>query len=234
MDLYYDPIVDEHVGQGTAGISAPTWYFAPQKREVAQAGWETTARLCGALGDGPIRGMEDPRRAVNLLQFAGEFADPEAKQRIWQAADPHIQPTWDTESGEFTLGFGLNEAHPRGQWNARAMAGWVCTQGAWASIFNAPKLGKFDEPTVEGVDFPKIALSQARWDGTKLHLAVHPQNKRAANTPTEVTITNLDNVADWVLVKPNGATEYLAATDGRLTVELLADNQTVTLQPATA
>ena len=38
LDLYYDPVVDEHVGRGPIGIIAPTWYFAPQRPEIAQAG----------------------------------------------------------------------------------------------------------------------------------------------------------------------------------------------------
>ena len=68
-------------------------------------------------GDGPILGLDDPPRATMLLQFAGEFADAETKARIWDAAESHIQPTWDREAGEFTLGFGLNERYPRGQLN---------------------------------------------------------------------------------------------------------------------
>ena len=99
-----------------------------------------------------------------------------AKARIWAAADEHTEPTWNRDAGEFTLGFGLGEEHPRGQWNARAMAGWVCTTGAWSDVFNGPNLAKFDQPTVVDVDFPRVAMSTARWDGTALHLAASPQN----------------------------------------------------------
>ena len=171
VDLYYDPVVDEHVGRGPMGIIAPTWYLAPQGPDVAQAGWQTAATLTGLLDDGPIAGLDDAGTAVMLLQIAGEFADEATKARLWEAAEAHIEPTWDRERGEFTLGFKLDEPHPRGQWNARSMAGWICTKGAWSRIFNEPNLSKFSEPTVEGVDFPRIALSEARWDGDALHLA---------------------------------------------------------------
>ena len=86
LDLYYDPVVDEHVGRGPIGIIAPTWYFAPQRPEIAQAGWNTVAMLNGVLSDGLITGRDDPDWATILLQFAGEFADPATKQRIWDRA----------------------------------------------------------------------------------------------------------------------------------------------------
>ena len=231
LDLYYDPVVDEHVGRGPIGIIAPTWYFAPQRPEVARAGWNTTATLNGVLGDGPIMGLDDPDRATMLLQFTGEFADPATRQRIWEAADEHIQPTWDREAGEFTLGFGLGEPHPRGQLNARAMAGWVCTEGAWSRLFNAPNLAKFDEPTVEGVDFPRVALSEARWDGSALHLAAHPQNAANEGRRTRVKVTNVTSADGWVMTRPDGGTVALLAEGDHVAVELVADNQTVVLRP---
>ena len=230
LDLYYDPIVDQHVGSGPIGIIAPTWYFAPQQQKVAQAGWHTIALLNGVLGDGPITGLDDPARATMLLQVAGEFADPATKQRIWAAAEEHIEPTWDPDSGEFTLGFGLNEPHPRGQWNARTMAGWVCTQGAWSNIFNHPNLTKFDEPTVEGVDFPRIALSEAKWDGSALHLAAHPQNAANKGSSTTVRITNIASIDGWIMTQADGETVALSGEGNYINVDLLVDNRVVVIR----
>ena len=147
--------------------------------------------MLGALGDGPITGLDNPQAGPMLLWQAGEFATPEVKAKLWEAAKDQVDPHWDPERGEFTLGFGLDEAHPRGQLNARAMAGWVSRPGAWSTIFNEPNLDKFDEPTVSGVDFPRIALSEARWDGTAVHLAAHPQNDSVRNTTTEVTVPEI-------------------------------------------
>jgi hypothetical protein len=225
VDLYYDPVVNEHVGHGPIGIMAPAWYFAPQKPDVARAGWQIAATLSGALADGPVTGLEDPARATMLLQIAGEFADEATKQRIWEAAEAHIEPLWDHGLGEFTLGFGLNEEHPRGQWNARCMAGWVCEEGAWARIFNEPDLGKFDLPTVEGVDFPRVALSEARWDGNALHVAAQPQNALVHGTTTTVRITNLPTAAGWVIHRPGAEPVELASREGQLSVELTLDNR---------
>lgn len=228
IDLYYDPVVDEHVAHGPMGIMAPTWYFAPQRPEVAAAGWMTAAHTHGLIGPGPIVNLDVPPRTTSILQFAGEFADAETKARLWQAAEPYVEPNWDLDAGEFTLGFRLNEAYPRGQLNARAMAGWVCTPGAWSRIFNEPNLAKFDQPSVEGVDFPRIALSEARWDGGALHLAAHPQNASLRDTKTVVRLTNMDTAAAWHVTSAHRAwATNLVNCGTHFELELPVDNNPV-------
>lgn len=232
IDLYYDPVIDEHVGHGPVGLIAPAWYLAPQQREVAEAGWRLAAMISGALGDGPVAGVDNPQLGVLLVQIAGEFADPATKARIWSAADQHFGPTWDHDRGEFTLGFGLGEPYPRGQWNARAMAGWVCTEGAWSDVFNRPNLAKFDEPTVVGVDFPRVALSEARWDGEALHLAAHPQNASTRGSRTSLRVTNVATTEGWTMTRPDGETVAVASFGGDLVVsDLVVDNTAVSIRP---
>ncbi|MCZ6501673.1 MAG: hypothetical protein O6945_04065 [Gammaproteobacteria bacterium] len=230
VDLYYDPIVDEHVLHGAMGIIAPAWYFAPQINQLAEVGWNTAARASGAFGDGPITGLDDPGTATMLLQLAGEFADSSTKQKLWEAAEEHIEPTRDQSTGEFTFGLKLNELHPRGQWNARMMAGWVCTQGAWSRIFNEPNLSKFDEPTVEGINFPMVALSEARWDGNTLHIAAHPQNSEAKGTVTMARLANVASSKGWVLTKPSGDKVLLDGRGDHVLFEITVDNQVVMLR----
>ena len=208
------------------GLIAPGWYLAPQRREVAEAAFTMVATLLGALGDGPIFGLDDPQAGPTLLLQAGEFAAPEVKAKLWDAADDQADPDWNTQRGEFTLGFGLDEPHPRGQLNARAMAGWVCRPGAWSAIFNEPNLDKFEEPTASGVDFPRIALSEARWDGTALHLAAHPQNDDVSDTATEVTVTGLPSDGAWRV-----GDESVDVIDGSTVVTLVADDKIVELRP---
>lgn len=226
IDLYYDPVVDKHRG-GSVGLIAPAWYLAPQRREIAEAGWNMGAMIAGLHRDGDVTGVQDPRMGVMLTQLAGEFADESTKARLWTAADDHFEPTWDRDLGEFTMGFGLDEPHPRGQWNARAMAGWVCTPGAWGRIFNEPNVAKFDEPTIVNVDFPRVALSEARWDGDTLHLAAQPQNASVRNTRTTITVTNLDTTEGWQLVDATGVSRPLAPSGRDIVVELTADNEVV-------
>jgi len=227
LDLYYDPTVDEHVLHGPMGVVIPAWYFAPQVPEVAQAGWNIASALWGVHGQDPIPGLDDPSRAAMLLQIAGEFADPTTKARIWSAAEPHIEPRRDQERGEFTLGFGLDEPHPRGQLNARAMAGWVCTEGAWSQIFNEPNLAKFDEPVAEGVDFPSFALCDAHWDGRSLNLAAVAQNRTMSGQSTRLDVRNLPPGGGWVLDRGRGEVISLRVENGMATVDLVADGSPV-------
>ena len=209
--------------------SEPSAELASAIREVAEAAWTLIATMMGALGDGPVFGLNDLTAGPMLLWQAGEFAGPEVKARLWDAADDQADPHWNTERGEFTLGFGLDEPHPRGQLNARAMAGWVCRPGAWSAIFNEPNLDKFAEPTASDVDFPRIALSEARWDGTALHLAAHPQNDVVRDTTTEVTVTGLPSDGTWRL-----GGQSVDVIDGSTKVALVADDQPVELRPISA
>jgi hypothetical protein len=229
-DLYYDPVVDEHVGRGPMGVIAPAWYIAPQRNEVALVGWKTALAMSGVMSDGPNVGLQTPEMATFILQLSGEFADPETKQLIWNAAEELIQPTWDVETGEFTLGLGLNEEYPRGQLNARMMAGWVCSQGAWSRIFNKPDLAKFSQPTVEGVDFPRVALSEAKWDGEALHLAAHAQNDKSAGTTTTLKLTNVASTNGWYLYEPDGTRTSLKDQGDYVEIQLLVNNKTVIIK----
>ena len=104
--------------------------------------------------------------------------------------------------------------------NAMAMAGWVFTPGAWHRIFNEPNLTKFNEPTVSGIDFPRVAMSEARWDGVSLHLAAHPQNASVAGTRTPVQITGISEAEGWVLTRPDGTTEPIEKSPSSLEFDL--------------
>jgi hypothetical protein len=229
-DLYYDPVVDEHVGRGPMGIIAPAWYIAPQRNEVALMGWKTVLAMSGVMSDGPDVGLQTPEMATFILQLSGEFADSNTKQLIWDAAEELIEPTWDLETGEFTLGLGLNEEHPRGQLNARMMAGWVCRQGAWSNIFNDPNLDKFNQPTVQGVDFPRVALSEAKWDGEALHIAAHAQNTKIAGTTTSMKMTNVASTRGWCLHESDGTRTPLEDRGDHVEIKLAVNNKSVTIQ----
>ncbi len=223
MDLYYDPVIDEHVSTPLA-LMAPVWYLAPQRNDIAKSAWEMAATLTGLFGDGDLIGLDDPNLASLLAMQTGDFTDGEAKTRLWEYLDETHEPQWDHDLGEFTFGFGLGEPHPRGQLNARAMAGWVCTPGAWSRIFNDPNLGKFDGPTVSGLDFPRVAMSEARWDDAVLHLAAHAQNSSVANTWTSIHVEGLPSDDGWSLVRPDGVATPVEMSAGTGKLDLVVDS----------
>ena len=222
MDLYYDPVIDEHVSTPLA-LMAPVWYLAPQRTDMAKSAWEMAATLTGLFGDGDLVGLNDPNLASLLAMQTGDFTDGEAKTRLWEFLDETHEPQWNNDLGEFTFGFGLGEPHPRGQLNARAMAGWVCTPGAWSRIFNNPNLEKFGGPTVSGLDFPRVAMSEAWWDGAVLHLTAHAQNSSVANTQTSIHVEGLPSDDGWGLVRPTGGTMPIAVSGGASQLELVVN-----------
>jgi hypothetical protein len=187
--------------------------------------------LSGALGDGEIVGLDDPMNAVALLQLAGEFGDDSVRERIWEAAAEFIEPSWDRERGEFTLGFGLGESHPRGQLNARAMAARACTAGAWARIFNEPNLSKFDEPTIVGVDFPNVALREGRWDVGRgeLHVRAVAKNASLRGAPTQFRVTNVSEPSAWTVRAEGAEAVQLGSAAGDVLVEIPADDRAYTI-----
>ena len=73
---------------------------------------------------------------------------------------------------EFTWGFGLNEPYPRDQYNGYIAISEAGSRGAMARIADEPNLRKFTDPTVQGVDFPTVCLSQAIYDIDRRSLIV--------------------------------------------------------------
>ena len=222
MDLYYDPVVDEHV-PSPMGLMAPVWYLAPQRPDVARSAWEMAVAFTGLDGDGDPIGLDDPGLASLLAMQTSEFDDGRIRERMWSVLDRAHEPTWNRERGEFTFGFGLDEPHPRGQLNARAMAGWVCQPGAWSRIFTSPGDSRFTDPTVTGVDFPDVALSEAWWDGSALHLAAQPRNASLAGARTSMRVTALPSDGPWTLTASDGSVTPVEATGGAAIIELSAD-----------
>ena len=227
MDLYYDPVVDEHL-QTPIGLIAPTWYLAPQRREVAETAWTFGAAAMGLLGDGDVK-LQKAQEGVLLAWFTGEFAEGAVKQKLWDACDTLFEPHLDQDSGEFTFGFGFDEPHPRGQPNARVMAGWVCRPGAWAEIFENPDLAKHTQPCVEGIDFPRVAMSQAQWTGDALHLAASPCNSTTRGSRTSMSVRRLPIDGEWTLTSSDGTTSSWTAVNGETPIEIIADGSSFTL-----
>ena len=89
---------------------------------------------------------------------------------------------------------------------------------------------KFDQPTVSGVDFPRVAMSDAHWDGTTLHLAAHPQNDSVAGTATTVTVAGLDPHREWEITALEERVP-LAVNEGAVTVDLVVDNRPYAIAP---
>ncbi len=66
-------------------------------------------------------------------------------------------------------------------------------EGAWSKAFREPNRSKFDEPTVEGVDYPSLGIRRA-WNDTEegaLHVGTCVGTPSKAGSPTNFRITQL-------------------------------------------
>ena len=198
-------------------------YLAPQKPEVAELILAAGAARLGWTADGPVHEPRgNPRVTLWGLILAREFGYTAIYDRLHAHCEAHHEPAFDTAAaGEFTWGFGLNEAHPRGQLNATRMMSDAMTEGAWRRLFNRPLLRKFREPTVYDVDFPAVCLSQAWYDASRseLIIATDAGLPRAAGRPTTFRVANVDPRTCRVDVDGEPSTDW-RIVDGDLEVAL--------------
>jgi hypothetical protein len=137
--------------------------------------------------------------------MAKEWGHQRIVDALHEAIDEHCEPTWDTARGEFTWGFNLNEPHPRGQFNGTMAAAQVASQGSWWRLANVGPGSRFDEPTVIGVDFPAVALREARWDPVSATLTVTPVGIGDATEHTTFRVTNIGDPNQWTAHGPLAA-----------------------------
>jgi hypothetical protein len=176
-------------------------YLAPQRPEDARRLFDAGLGMMGALGDGSPTVIGERNTAVALL-LAREWRLDELASRLATAAETIYEPTWDTDRGEFTWGFGLGEEHPRGQFNALMAAAEAVTPGAWATLSTTPATSIDGE--VVGVDFPTIAMRRAEWTDGALRLRTAPVNDDAAGQPTSWRVTGLADPSRWTVTASGG------------------------------
>jgi Linalool dehydratase/isomerase len=225
MALYHDPLENyTHRAGPTAGLSVAI-YLLPQdpalaetlyRTAVAQIGWSDPRR--------PIRSLPDPRFLLLGFVLAREFGDEVTFARLAEHAERSYEPAFLGAGGEeFGWGFGLGEEHPRGQLNALAMMADIGAPGAWGRVFTEPNLRKFDEPTVSGVDFPRLGIATAFNDPAAgiLHLATYAATASARGGTTTLRVCQLPD-AGACSVRCDGAPHgrWRAIDGGSLELEL--------------
>lgn len=176
------------------------FYAASQEPEDAQRLWRAACLSAGMTEDMPLP-IPAGRGYGSSLLLAREWGDREMEDRLAAAIESSYEPTWDTELGEFTWGLGLDEEHPRGQFNAFLAAAEASGFGMWARLSAAP----LDScPQVVDVDFPAVALTRAEWDGDVLHLrvAMRREDRRGA---TSFRVVGAEP-GDWIVEGIEGAT----------------------------
>jgi hypothetical protein len=231
MALYHDPIAEyTHRAGPTAGLSVAI-YLLPQDRVLAEILYRTAVDKIGWSDPArPVRSLPDPRFLLLGLVLAREFGDEITHARLAGFAEDHFEPACFGPD-EFGWGFGLDEPHPRGQLNGLLMMADVGGPGAWSRVFTEPNIDKFGQPTVCGVDFPRLGICRARnaEDG-RLEVGSYPATGSDRGAATSIQVTQLPDAAAcsvrcdgepyhrWRLLDPNSIEIDLTIDDHELLV----------------
>jgi hypothetical protein len=223
VTLYYDPLLDVHHKLPVMVAVINALYLAPQRPDEARRLLDAGLGMLGALGEGPPTVIGERLTGVALL-LAREWGMDDTATRLAAGADASYQPTWDRARGELTWGFGLDEEHPRGQFNAIMAAAEAVTPGAWTALAvdAAPALGA----EVVGVDFPTVGLRQAEWLDGVLHVSTSPMNDAVVGAPTSWRVTGLDEPERWTATAADHAPVETRADRGDLVVETIVGAHT--------
>lgn len=195
MALYYDPIEEcLHTGGPGAGIGT-CFYLLPHDPALAEILYRSCAERMGWTDPSKkLRAPPDPRFTVLGLVLAKEFGDATSEARLRPVVEEIAEPrSFGADASEFGFWFHLGEDWPRGQLSALAMVAEVGGPGAWSRVFNTPDLERFEQPTVEGVDFPNLGISQARNDEAGvLSIETYAATPGKAGASTTFRVTNIE------------------------------------------
>ena len=172
--MYYDPVLDVHHRVPVSGALTTAFYAAPQAPDDARRLFDAGCRAIGL--DDEVRLPLRPARAYgSSLLLAREWELTEIESKLAAAIEASYEPTWDRTAGEFTWGLGLDEEHPRGQFNAFLAAAEAAGPGRWARLSEAP-LERC--PQVVDVEFPDVALTTAEWRRGALYLEIDVRDEQ--------------------------------------------------------
>ncbi len=191
--LYYDPVVDHVHHIGHAGAIPTAWYMLPQDPELSTLMYRAATNAMGWRNPG-VDVLTDRRSLEFGLRLAREFGDTLVEARLLSAVDRVCEPRrFGADDSEFGFFFHLKEPYPRGQMSANMMIPFVASAGDWQALFQRPNLDKFQQPTLVGVDFPRLGIRQA-WNDPEhgvLHVETHAATLADKGIPTSFRITNL-------------------------------------------
>lgn len=232
VTAYYDPLLPyHHPGDRLASMKIlPAHGALAMKPDDARVLFESAVEQLNWRSQEPIEAGEGDFATLEILYgmfLAREFGDEPLYARLKAFSEARHEPTPDAMTGEFTWRFGLDEEHPRGQLNATAAMAETAGPRAWSNLLNKPTLHKFLEPTVHGVDFPKVCLSQAIYDVERrlLAIATDAGAPGAAGEPTKFRVTNVTPEQCDVEIDGVRSNDW-RAVDGDLEISTTVDKHT--------
>ena len=233
--LYYDPLVAYHHMTKAGGHLLLSHELVGQRPDEARLLFEGAAEFLGWRSLEPLQEAAvdyttlkgEPSGTIRGLTLAREFGEDAVYAKLKAHAEANYEPIWDRESGEFTWGFGLNEWYPRGQYNASMAVHEAGSPGAFWRLYHEPNLRKFIEPTVYGVDFPNVCLSQAWYDTGRRTLIVSTDAglPTVADGDTSFRVQNIGR--DVRVLIDDRPSEEWAIVDGELEITTTVGEHTI-------
>jgi hypothetical protein len=214
---YYDPVEKFHFGASAAAGLNSAHLMQPQNPELGRLLYEGAANTFGWRN-----GTGDVRANSTGLVMAKELGDDVAYERLRAAAEREYEPKFFGEHQEqFGWFFNNKEGFPRGQGSAMLIAAEIAGPGDWTRAFEAPHLGKYTAPTVEGIEFPSLGVSQAWNDRATgmLHVVTYLAAPDRRGVATKWRVTNLPSSSS-VAVRLNGQPFSRFSAVGPRTIEI--------------
>ena len=173
----------------------------------------------------------DPASTSGALTYAREIGDVERAEALEQWMNTHGGATYD--NGEFYFTYGLEEEWPRGIPNAWATLGYIGGPGSLRRTYNELNLEKFSQPTLEGVDYPGVNVSQATYDAAKdaLVVSISPGTARVGSITTfRVTHFPYGERGHQVLMDGKEHDDWSNAGPGEIVVRATVDDHTLVIR----
>jgi hypothetical protein len=173
----------------------------------------------------------DPASTSGALTYAREIGDVERAEALEQWMNTQGGANYD--NGEFYFTYGLEEEWPRGIPNAWATLGYIGGAGSLRRMYNELNLEKFGQPTLEGVDYPGVNVSQASYDAAKdaLVVSISPGTARVGSVTTfRVTHYPYGQRGHQVLVDGKEHDDWSDAGPGEIVVRTTVADHTLVIR----
>jgi hypothetical protein len=173
----------------------------------------------------------DPASTSGALTYAREIGDVERAEALEQWMNTQGGATYD--NGEFYFTYGLEEDWPRGIPNAWATLGYIGGAGSLRRMYNELNLEKFSQPTLEGIDYPGVNVSQASYDAGKdaLVISISPGTARVGSITTfRVTHYPYGDRGHQVLIDGKEHGDWSDAGPGEIVVRTTVDDHTLVIR----
>jgi len=173
----------------------------------------------------------DPASTSGALTYAREIGDVERAEALEQWMNTQGGAAYD--NGEFYFTYGLEEEWPRGIPNAWATLGYIGGAGSLRRMYNELNLEKFGQPTLEGVDYPGVNVSQASYDAGKdaLVVSISPGTARVGSITTfRVTHYPYGDRGHQVLIDGKEHDDWSDAGPGEIVVRTTVDDHTFVIR----